>query len=158
MKKLLPLFLLILAVTAAAQTKAPKGFTVNYDKFKDRSTVYFDGYGVGVSESFGFLHDGQTLAADQSEFYLMFTGSRASCTGFCFKSGTELILLIDGERVVAGTDSRLSDHVFFYVKRDLIERLAAAKFVEYQVGRFEGKWEEKTLSKFKTLLDLGTVK
>ena len=149
----------ILAFTFAAlgQAKAPKGFDIRYDKFKDATSVSFGSYGTLIFERFGFDHKGTSLDQDQDEFYLMFTGTRASCTGFCFKGGTDLILLIDGERVIAGTDGRLSDYVYFYVKRSLIEQLAAAKLVEYQVGRFEGKWEAKTLSKFKTLLDLGSV-
>ena len=154
MKKLLPLFILLLAVSAFGQIKAPSGFTATYDKFKDLSHVYFSGYGVGVMESVGFFSNGADLVKDQERFYLSFAGTR--CHGFCFNDST-LIVLADGERIHSGTDKGLGDSAFYMVTRDTIAKIAAAKLVEYQVGRFEGKWEAKTLAKFKTLLDLGTV-
>jgi len=159
MKKLLPLFLLLLCVSYGhAQTKTANGLTYAYDRFKDRTEVSFDGYGIGILETAGFVHSGAVLTKTQDEYYLMFVGTRNSCSGFCFKGGTSLIMLIDGERVAVGDDDRLDDGVYFVVDRDLIARIAGAARVEYQVGRFEGKWTQKTIDKFKALLAAGTVK
>lgn len=42
-------------------------------------------------------------------------------------------------------------------KAEVRRMIGAAATAEFQVGRFEGKWDPKTIAKFRTLLDLGTV-
>jgi hypothetical protein len=159
MKKLLPLvaiFLLSLSVVAQ-DTKPPKGFVRNYDKFKDLTEVSFTDSGFLPPYYTGwFRHEGQKLEADIDKFYITFRGYR--CTGFCFKSPT-LIFIIDGERLaMPRLDNLLSDTATWTLDRDTLSRITGAKLVEYQVGGFEGNWKDKTIPKFKTLLDLGTVK
>lgn len=154
MKKLLPLLILIFTFTAFGQIKRENGVFIEYDKFKDETTVRLMEYGKpGLAEA-SFSYNGRTLVANVEHFYIYFAGD---CPGFCFHDDA-LIMLIDGERVPLGIDKGLGDSAVYAVSRDTIERIAAAKLVEYQVGRFEDKWETKTLAKFKTLLDLGTVK
>lgn len=155
--RLIGLLILIFAVNGLAQ-KLPKGFEIKYDKFKDQSQVYFfDDYtGIAlVNLTAGFNHPGTDLTENQKDFYLYFSG--LNCSGFCFHDAS-FILLIDGERVSFPNDRSLSDSVIFAIDRSMLERMAAAKVVEFQVGRFEGTWKEKTIKKFKTLVDLGTMK
>ena len=109
MKKLLPLvaiFLLSLSVVAQ-DTKPPKGFVRNYDKFKDLTEVSFTDSGFLPPYYTGwFRHEGQKLEADIDKFYITFRGYR--CTGFCFKSPT-LIFIIDGERLAMPRDGVVDD-------------------------------------------------
>jgi len=154
MKKLLPIFVLALAVTVAAQ-KPPKGFFVEYDKFTDETEVSFLDYDSAFAAAW-FTYKGKTLDSDVETFLLTFDGRR--CDGYCFND-PELIFLIDGERTLLPKLSRvLSDSATFPISRDLMARLIAAKKIEYRVGRFEAEWKEKLRAKLKTLLDLGTVK
>lgn len=140
---------------AAYPAKAPKGFDIRYDKFKDLTTIDFTSLQLPVHVISGYYHSGQVLIRDQEEFYLMFFGR--GCKGFCFR-GAQLILLIDGERTPLGTDDGLGDEVIFTVPRAVFKRIAAAKLVEYQVGRFEGQWKTQEIENFNTLLDFGTLK
>lgn len=155
MKKLLPIIILLFAVSAFGQTTRENGIEVAYDKFKDVTNVRLIEIGGPLSMLTSFSYGGQILTKDAEQFYLFFSGSR--CSGFCFNDAA-LILLIDGERVHGGYRKGLGDSTIYSIDRDMIKRLADAKLVEYQVGRFEGKWEAKTIAKFKTLLDLGTVR
>ena len=157
MKKLLPLFILIFAIatTAIGQTTTENGTQVIYDKFKDTTRVQLVDFSGSVSMIASFSYDGSKLTKNAEHFYIFFSGSR--CSGFCFQDAA-LILLIDGERFHAGVRRGLGDSTIYAMDRDAITKIANAKLVEYQVGRFEGKWEGKMLAKFKTLLDLGTVK
>ena len=162
MKILVLILLLAAAVFGQTQTqKLPKEFAIKYDKFKDETDVSFYDFGSsllpsGTTTTVGFIHPGNTLQQDSKEFYLFF--SKSGCSGFCFHDPS-FILLIDGERVIVSNRSDvLSDSVLFFVDRSILSRIASAKLVEYQVGRFEGAWKEKNIAKFKTLLNLGTIK
>lgn len=148
----------ILTLAASGQTKLPKGFEMDYDKFKDETEISFDD---GLSPKFigWFQHSGQSLKKDIDEFNFTFMGSRQRCTGYCFKNDPGLIFLIDGERVkTPEIENFLGDTITFQIGRAMVAKIAAAKEVQFQVGPFEGTWKDKTLAKFKTLLDLGTAK
>lgn len=127
----------------------------DYDKFKDETTVSFNGYGVGVSENISFTFSGKDLKADAEEFMFWFGGNR--CRGYCFDD-PEFIMIIDGRRSAVYTDKRLDNSAIFTVPRSEVEAIANATLVEYRVGSFQGKWEQKTIGMFKELLALGTVK
>jgi len=153
MKKLLPIFLLFFTATAFAQTTTENGIEAIYDKFKDTTRVQLIDFSGPVSMITSFSYDGSKLTKNAENFYVFFSGSR--CSGFCFHDAV-LILLIDGERFNVGLRRGLGDSTIYAMNRDAITKIANAKLVEYQVGRFEGKWDGKMLAKFKTLLDLGT--
>ena len=142
-----------LAIVGLGQSvKLPSEFAVSYDKFKDKTDAYFiDGWRI----TSGFIHSGSVLKEDQAEFYIIFHG--AYCTGFCFHNPS-LIFIIDGEHLALPEERQLTDDALFLLDRSVIERIASAKIVEYQVGQFENKWKDKSIAKFKLLLDLGTVK
>lgn len=153
--KLTLLVILALSIAAFGQTTRENGIEVAYDKFKDVTNVRLFEMSSPLAMITSFSYGGAKLTKDVDTFYLFFSGSR--CSGFCFNDAA-LILLIDGERFHGGYRKGLGDSTIYRISRDDIKRIADAKLVEYQVGRFEGKWEEKTLAKFKTLLDLGTAK
>jgi len=148
---------LIFAVSADAQPKAPKGFEITYDKFKDHTQVIFYDFAFNITFAAWFQYEGTAIEADVDEFLFTFRGG-SRCPGFCFKSPS-LIFLIDSDRHrLPELDRLLSDTATFTIDRATLTRLAAAKKVEYQVGSFSGEWKEKNIGKLKTLLDLGTVK
>lgn len=162
MKTRIFLIIFVLSVTAFAQdpnkpAKPPKGFQIVYDKFKDKTEVGF--YDVGFSNpSFAawFRHPGPVLEGDIGEFVFAFLGGR--CSGYCFNDPA-LIFIIDGDRVVMPPlRNFLGDTAAFPIERDLLTRIAAAKLVEYQVGRYQGVLKDKNIARLKTLLDLGTKK
>lgn len=152
MKKLLPILLILICAAAAL---GQDGLETKYDKFKNETSVTFWGTGLGVDEAAMFTHSGDKLTSDVDTFFLYFRGN-GRCYGFCFHD-PGLILLIDGNREDLGTRKTLSDGVVFSISRDMLKKIADAKLVEYQVGRYEGKWETKTLNKFKLLLAAGTA-
>jgi len=153
--KLTLLVILAFTVSAFGQIKAPKGFTAEYDKFKDKTLVGFTGWANGIQYFAEFETPGQTVAADVEYFYMTFAPN-GRCYGFCFNND-RLILLLDGSRLDLGTHDGLSDSATILVRRSDYIKIAAAGAAEFQVGRFEGKWDPKTIAKFRTLLDLGTV-
>lgn len=161
MKKLPHLVLLALITVsgAAAQIHAPKGLDVSYDKFKDKTVVYFRDSSYDSADLYAaFVVSGQTVDADINDFYFQF--SKDDCHGFCFKGDVEFTVIIDGGKPwkVAEKGNVLTDKLGFMLSRDDLVRLAAAdKQIEYQVGRFEGVWKQKIIEKFKGLLTAGTA-
>lgn len=150
------LFLIcILSIAAFGQIKAPKGFTADYDKFKDQTLVGFVGWAKGIQYIAEFEMAGKEATVDIEFFYLTFAPNR--CSGFCFND-SKLILLLDGTPLDLGKHERLSDTATYLVRRSDFAKIASAKTGEFQVAYFEGKWDAKALAKFKTLLDLGTAK
>lgn len=145
--------ILAFTISAFGQIKAPKGFTADYDKFKDKTLVGFTGWANGIQYIAEFELSGQSVSEDVKYFYLTFAPNR--CYGFCFDDA-KLIALLDGKPMPLGTDDGLGNTATFLIQREDFTKIANAVTGEFQVGRFEGKWEGKMLAKFKTLLDLGT--
>jgi hypothetical protein len=150
--------IVISCVIAVGQSisKPPKGFRVDYDKFKDRTDVsYLSTDYKGLLQSwFSFTYDGQNLQKNVETFYVTFLGT-GRCYGFCFKQPT-LILLIDGDRH-AISNNQLADIVRFPLPRSIVEKIANAKIVEFQVGTYEEVWKPKAIEKWRQLLGLGTL-
>ncbi len=142
------------ALRVRAKPEKLKNLTIKYDKFKDQTRISFEGFS-NVDYTIGTEYNGESLRRNANDFYIYFYGG-SRCYGFCFHD-PELILIVDGERTFAGTDEGLSDSAIFSIDRKMLERLAAAKLVEFQVGRYEGKWKDKDIENFKTLLGLATV-
>jgi len=151
------LFLItLLASLGYGQAKPAKGIDVAYDKFKDETTVSF----VDFPSTFMFTHPGRTIDADAQEFFFRFG---YSCPGyFCFRGDVGFRVIIDGGpplQVAEDEHLVLADTMVFIINRENLAKLAAAtKQVEYQVGTYRGTWKDKIITKFKALLDAGTVK
>lgn len=158
---ILSTLILILGICAVipgqSLSNPPKGFLVDYDKFKDHSDVsYLSNDYKGLLQSWiSFNYKGQSLERDVETFYVTFSGT-GRCGGFCFNRPT-LILLIDGERYSI-PNKQLADIVRFPLGRPIVEKLANAKLVEFQVGKYEEVWKRKGIEKWRQLLALGTVK
>lgn len=143
----------VLALTASGQTKLPSGIKAEYDKFKDETEVVYRGFGHAL----WYRHAGATLTEDVEKFRITFFGAR--CEGYCFRSPTALIWMIDGERILGPVYERyLGDDVTMEIARDLVDRISKAKVVEYQIGEFERKLQERERRKFAELLAVATVK
>lgn len=164
MKKLLPLIILIFAVSAFGQ-KLPKDIVAEYNKFDDRTEVSYTAYWIPASRNrtvsvmVTFTHDGKTLGTDISGFWFSVFGECR--TSYCFDRDDELVFLLDGERlkVEAKPVIRIADDsTGFEMTRAEFAKLAAAKAVEFKVGHFQVTLKPKEIANFKTMLDLGTVK
>lgn len=162
MKKLLPLVLLILTAQAFGQ-KPPKGISVEYDKFNDKTTVETEIVAEWVSRSrakwlninIGYSFAGSDLKASIDKFTFSLLANCGST--YCFHNYDEVIFLIDGERwkktdpIYPGGIG--TDYIVFEMTRAELERLAAAKVVEFKVASIERRIRSKDLPKIKTLLD-----
>lgn len=149
------LLICVLASGLMAQ-KLPKGFEVEYDKFRDETRTSFLDYPGSLTTELGFAHSGTAITSNIQSFHLHIFASRNQCYGYCFND-PELIFLIDGHRVRLESEA-LDDSVTFFLERSVVEKMASAKHIEFQISRFRGEWKEKSIIKIKTLLDLATVK
>lgn len=149
------LIILLLATSAIAQYKAPKGLTATYDRFKDVTEVGF--YDVGlVGPTFTAWVQFAGKEPVEPIEAVHFTFSDTKCHGFCFKGNTELIFILDaGERLTLGPLDVLSDSVTFTVDRDTLTKITSAKKVDFRVGVHEGGWRDKNLNKLRAFLDIG---
>lgn len=172
MKKLLPLIILIFAAASFGQTDLPKGTNWKYDKFKDKTFVDSILAGVkaaknsrgpwGVTAQGIFMFKGDTLKSDIEIFFIRFEPF-ASCPSWCFIRNNDLIWILDGKRIEADKGewkslSLKSEVITYGFTRAEFEQIAKAQKVEFQIGDFESELKPKDLERFKTLLDLGTVK
>jgi hypothetical protein len=150
------ILIVISCVVALPQSRPPKGFLVDYDKFKDITDVsYLSTDYKGLLQSWiSFNYQGRNLDKNIETFYVTFLGT-GRCYGFCFKEPT-LILLIDGERYSV-SNNQLANIVRFALPRSTVEKIVHAKIVEFQVGTYEEAWKPKAIEKWGQLLALGTV-
>lgn len=171
---------LILAASIAAQTvpeqiakfEKPKQYTVEYDKFKDKTSVYnnpiriaqikdnrFRITDLAIYGTFEFT--GQTLTADASHLWLSFTASGAD---WMYLRDHHLIVLADGERIDGGDGNRSSDvlqySVFerldYFFTRDDYAKIVNARNVAIQLGPTETVLNAKTLAVLRNVLTLAT--
>lgn len=174
MKKLLPLFLLIVSVAAYSQkpAKLPKEISEKYDKFNDRTEISLEL--VAVPPKSGWLsgggfpntnihfeYAGKTLAADVTEFTIVFLDG-CSRYSSCFRDSDEVIFLLDdSERLKKGNaimSGVVDDVIGFNLTRDDLVKLGSAKKVEFKVGNYEALLRPKELPLFKALLEMATAK
>lgn len=142
--------ILLLSLSAFAQK-------LEYDKFRDESIASIELGGSLFLTKLEAAFPGQKVTSNPTQFYLLFAPAPRQCRGYCFNDA-ELIILIGGERL-RFSDKGLNDTAGFILERSLVEKLAAANSVEFQVSRYpSGTWKTKDLAKIKALLDAVTVK
>jgi len=128
--------------------------TIDYDKFADETAAEMRILNGGIASYWRGRYPGKTLQTTVKEFDLFMSGG--NCYGYCFNHSS-LRLLIDGERLQFTSDE-LADTIVFTLNRATVEHLASAKLVEFQIGRFTGKWQGKDLGRLQSLLDATFVK
>lgn len=145
-------------LTTIGQFHPPvKDVAVEYDRFKDQTLVSFIDTYATPELAVGFIYDGKKLTADARFFAFTFSGK---CRSVCFNGSVDLLVIVDGGKPIkAGRkENAFGDSVTLAVYRDKFQAIAEAKeSVEYQVGRYEGKWTESDIAVFKKLWALGTA-
>lgn len=174
---LFPLTLTVFAQSLQERIKQvpdAKKFTVEYDKFKDLTTlstyVRFRnphagtrGNRINATLQCGIrsLFSGTELHKD-SELFSLICGPMYSFGYWQFLEDHHLIFLLDGVRLDlrdgkhGGTVD--DEYVIYLVTRDDIQKLGEAKQIEIQFGSYEGIIEKDGQPRIKTLLDLATKK
>jgi hypothetical protein len=161
------LFISFISATLKAQTSA------TFDKFKNTThfmtqetrtgTVTYDG-GKDASPlihrmtmTVGFSCDGQVTACMPKTVELLFA---ASTSDWMMRGNNEVNLLIDGKPASAGKadwDGQVldADSLVEYndaqISPDLLEKLAAAKTVDVQIGLFEFSLTDANLAAFRDI-------
>jgi hypothetical protein len=137
------LLLAFFPITTHAQisTKQEKvSIQIKYDRFRDETTVRAplvvpSRNRLSLEILVSAVHPGREPASPKSVAFLVY--SRGS---FAYLSETQMILLIDGERVTLEGSSRLSSNVAFIpANLYLLKSIAEAKSVEGQISSVEFK-------------------
>lgn len=181
MKALLLILALAVSIQCQSDLKAKtktfrnsKRFSVEYDKFKDRSTISVGPFatppeGKGARGMFGvyarFFFQGPEVKTPVETFYLGIV-----CYGrdWQFLYTEKVYLLIDGERLAIEAqrsskigDSRwsslTSEWLVIPVSADVFQRVVNAKSVELKAGNFETKLKEEHQTAFRDLLSLSNT-
>lgn len=139
---------------------------VEYDKFKDMSTVYYRSGYIGESKggrrarfvqlTAWFTFPGQKLGTVPDKFTLRF--QTVVYGSWLWLNERRLLLIVDGDRLNLGEGQRTSEggrveSVFFRVDRETLTKIADAGKVEMQVGPFESEIGEKQRAGIKKVLD-----
>lgn len=157
--------ILLLSFAAFAQES-------KYDRFKDITRVRvevkvkdggkprnkLDNLELGVS----FSHSGATLRKNAESFILVFSQSNRS---WRYLNSHDLAMIVDGKRWDVGSGQHTGDiyrtgvfeTVAFEFTRDELEKLANAKTVELQLGRYEGFIDADNIAKIKLLFAAATL-
>lgn len=162
-------------------------YQIRYDKFDDQTYVKFVGFnltstgesfaealgksmggmGSGSSLSYlmlgaGFIFKTDTLKENQQDFfiYFIYSGDR-----WKFLKNTNLIMLIDGERVQFGegeadrdvTRNGVQEIIGFAVNKDTMVKLGKAKTVELKIGNVVKKLKDEHFEMFQNIVKLGDL-
>lgn len=192
MNKLLPLFILMFVFTVDGQTLAEKAnafnnkrtfhvknYKVEYDKFKEKTRVYFSKTRIeegkkskaragGVLLSVNFFFDGESLKSDVDEYFLFF---EAVCREWCFLENNTLRFIADDKRINIGDGEHngkignvgllrytlgVKESIVYKINRTDLTTIANAKMSEFQLGNYEAVLNDKHKRILKNMLALGS--
>jgi hypothetical protein len=166
--------------------KNKRGFVVEYDRFEDVTSVYYNGFELmGFGESVagilsqgskseeppslelkaGFAFKTNKLTTNVEKIYLAFTSSD---TEWRFLKNRELIAIADNERIRFGEGDRDSDvkigtgfalreSLAFTLTREELRKISNAKSLEIKIGGREQTLKDKHKQMLKDMLALATV-
>lgn len=133
-----------------------KKFSVEYDRFKDRTSIDVGQFWVqGLKMSLTLSFKGQDPREPVSQVFFFFRGPRARVYDSAF-------MIIDGARfelsdvnqVSRGVISGTQPSAMLTMQWDLFQRLANSKTAEMQIGTVEIKFEDEHLQAFRDLISL----
>ncbi len=151
-----------------------KRFSVEYDKFNDRSNAKFASFSIystvrgGGIIYFGlsFTFEGNKLKSNADKFNLTFWSSGSA---WRFLKDHSLIFLLDDERFPYGegvhdgrtTSNRIAivaESVSFSITKEDVEKIANSKKTELQLGTFVGALTDEHKQMLKDMLVLSKLK
>lgn len=156
------LLLLLVSAVALGQTiedrvkkfDTPRDYEIKYDKFAKSTTVQFqslitpaDLKGGGSMTIFASV----TIKQTGKYWYLVFFHPTGRYKFLYNKN--PLRFLLDGKLLDIPTDE-ITDMPGVFITSSQWNKIVAAKTVEMQFGLFEGKFDNKTLQRFKNLASL----
>ena len=136
-----------------------KKFSVEYDRFKDRTSIDVGDFWVkGLQMSVTLSFKGQEPRESVDQVFFFFRGPKARVYDSAF-------IIIDGDRfelrevtqVSRGIISGTQPSAMLTMQRDLFEKLATSKIAEMQIGRAEIKFEDEHFQAFRDLISLVSV-
>lgn len=147
-----------------------KRFTVNYDKFKDRTWVSV-WFATGDTRRGGLLRgqitfEGEVPTGKVTYFFIV--ESYSANWRYLDESDRELYAIIDGERFRFGTGERdgnvstgrytrsvsVHEQISFRLDEDTFTKLANGKSVELKIGPIEFKLKDEHQEAFRDLISL----
>lgn len=136
-----------------------KKFSVEYDRFKDRTAIDVGDFWVsGLKMSVTLSFEGQQPRQPIDRVFFFFRGPKARVHDSAF-------IIIDGDRfelsdvdqVSRGIISGTQPSAMLTMERGLFEKLANSKTAEMQIGSAEIKFEDEHLQAFRDLISLVNV-
>jgi hypothetical protein len=158
--------------TKVKKFKKSNNYIINYDKFKDITTVQgketlAKGGLLGSSLSrdnfyclSGFVFSGQKFNEPPKTFFLSIV-DKINVSPL-FNNDSNLILLADNERFIIGEGKRETDSLgnsstkmlHYKIDREVFEKIASSKSIELQIGNGEAKFKSEVIEMFKNIYDL----
>ena len=186
MQKLLPLFILLLTASGFGQSfkekiaklDKPKFYKVDYDKFKDQSTVVtpttLQKRAKGRSPGFGVQVGITFKGIEPKDGVLYWIAFANRDTEWQMLNIETAILLADGKRIdliggqrtskvgsggrlfgsLSGSSVWVDEKMFFSLAAEVAQTLSESKVVEVQIGKIEVVFVNETLIYLKNLLSL----
>lgn len=168
--------------TQAKPFKNSKRYSIQYDKFEDRTLVNCVGFnlisnmagamsiiagGVGAQPTMmflgsGFMFSGNKLEAEPDEYFLIFNYSGAQ---WQFLRTSKLIALADDERIQFGDGEAIrdvkrggvSELIAFKATKEQMQKLVLAKNLEIKVGNYATPLKDEYKEMFSNVLDLADL-
>lgn len=149
-----------------------RAYKISYDKFKDKTTVFFRAYFIDrtknsksavkrITFGAGFSFTGQKLE-NVDEFIFVFESYENK---WSFLDNYSLIFLVDGNKItfkgnrngeISRFGNTVTETLTYSVSRKDFEVIANSKVSEFQLANFEAELKDKPKQMVKNMLALAT--